>query len=270
MIGQKNLLRTLTKQYKDNTFPSFMIIVAPKNCGKTYFIHTLLNVINTTFVEYPDCKIDTVRKLISDINELHNTVFVLPSCDDMSVGAKNALLKITEEVPNNNKIIMQLDDLANTLPTIKSRAIVHYLELYSTDDLTSYCDDFCDFTPNEKEKVLLLCKSPGEINIFKEVNIIDFYNFVKKVVDNIAKTSGSNAFKIGQSIKFKDTDDGYDLYLFFRAFMQICIDKGDTKHLFGVSITSRYLQDLRIRGINKQSTFDCWLLDIRKAWMYDD
>ena len=69
---------------------------------------------------------------------------------------------------------MLLDDLANTLPTIKSRAIVHYLELYSTDDLTSYCDDFCDFTPNEKEKVLLLCKSPGEINVFKEVNIIDF------------------------------------------------------------------------------------------------
>ena len=101
--------------------------------------------------------------------------------------------------------------------------------------------------------------------------VLDFYNYVEKVVDNIALVSGSNAFKIGDKIAFKDSDEKkYDLKLFWKSFMTICVSriKDDPfKYSAGIRITSKYLQELRITGINKQSTFDCWLLDIRQEWM---
>ena len=100
---------------------------------------------------------------------------------------------------------------------------------------------------------------------------LDFYNYVGKVVDNIARVSGCNSFKIANAIKFKDTDeDKYDLRLFWKAFISICMDRlleDKQRYTYGIQVTSKYMQELSITGINKQSTVDCWVLDIRKGWM---
>ena len=39
------------------------------------------------------------------------------------------------------------------------------------------------------------------------------------------------------------------------------------KYAKGVKITSEYLQDIRITGINKGAMFDMWILAIREVWM---
>ena len=65
-------------------------------------------------------------------------------------------------------------------------------------------------------------------------------------------------------------DNKYDIKLFWKAFMNICTSRlreEPLRYASGIKITSKYLQELRITGINKQSAFDCWVLDIRKEWM---
>jgi hypothetical protein len=103
------------------------------------------------------------------------------------------------------------------------------------------------------------------------MNATEFYEYAEKVVDNVATVSGSNSFKIAGKIRFKDADDTkYDLRLFWKAFMNICtgrLREDPLRYVMGIKITSKYLQELRITGINKQSSFDCWLLDVRKEWM---
>ena len=52
--------------------------------------------------------------------------------------------------------------------------------------------------------------------------------------------------------------------------MTVCSDRlrdDPLRYAAGIKCTTKYLQELRITGINKQSTFDMWLLDVRKEWM---
>ena len=53
----------------------------------------------------------------------------------------------------------------------------------------------------------------------------EFYQFVEKVVDNIYKVQSANAFKLEDKLDIKGDGNGYDLDLFFQAFMQICYEK---------------------------------------------
>ena len=101
--------------------------------------------------------------------------------------------------------------------------------------------------------------------------VYDFDEFVQKVVDNIAEVSGSNVFKIADRLRLKDDGEGYDIALFFRAFIRTCVDRysktQDDIYMKAIQVTDRYAQDLRITGISKQGVVDLWILDIRKVWL---
>ena len=93
-----------------------------------------------------------------------------------------------------------------------------------------------------------------------------------KVVDNIARVSGANAFKISNKIALRDETDKYDLRLFWKAFMTECFRRAESNiddilyNMSAIDITSSKLRDLRIKGVNKQMLFDMWLLSIRECW----
>ena len=112
------------------------------------------------------------------------------------------------------------------------------------------------------------------------MGIKEFYDYVQLVVDNIAEVSLANAFKIPSKVALKDTDDGYDLRLFWKAFMKVCMqgifvnyeDKfketdNSIKRITAINVTSKYLQKLKVKGINRQMLMDNWVLEIRELWM---
>jgi hypothetical protein len=216
--------------------------------------------------------VEDVRELIQEAYKVSAPiVYVVADADKMSPAAKNALLKVTEEPPKNAYIILTLTDLNSTINTIRSRGQVFYMDAYSVDNIDEYYhNNYSSFT-DDRKIVNELCQTPGEVDLLMQMQPTEFYEYTEKVVDNVAVVSGSNSFKIAQKIKFKDTDeDKYDLKLFWKAFMTICssrLREDPHRYADGIKITSKYLQELRITGINKSSTFDMWLLDIRKAWM---
>ena len=275
IIGQINLKALLKAQIKSETLPRFMIIVAPKGSGKQLISEWIPMQIPELTYSYvlSDVKVDTIRNMIEQsYTNKNKTFYIIPNADKMSVAAKNALLKVTEEPPNNSYFIMTLEDIEQTLDTIRSRGTVYYMDPYTPDNISDYYYSKYqhDHSIEEIGIVKNLCQTPGEVDtLVNECGVIAFYDYVKLVVDNIAKVSGSNAFKIGDKLKFKDTDSGkYDLTLFWKAFMSICVERiDDTKYIYGIAPTSRALQELRIKGINKQALFDKWLLQIRERWM---
>lgn len=271
MIGQNNLQHTIKELIDNGTYPRFTILVGLEGSGRklmSRYIARQLSapcaIVNTT--------VDAVREMISEAYKISMpTVYVLADADNMSIAAKNALLKVTEEPPQSAYFILTLTDLNSTLATIRSRGTVFYMDPYSRNEIDSYYhDNFSSYT-DEREVVNELCETPGEVELLHSMGAVALKEFAEKVVDNIAEVSVSNSFKIATNIKFKDTDENkYDLKLFWKAFMVICSDRLRTNPLYyatGIRVTSKYLQELRITGINKQSTFDMWLLDIRKAWM---
>lgn len=267
MIGQHNLQSRIEQLIENGTFPRFSIFVGPRGSGKKTL---LLEMFEGIYLE--DNKVESVRKMIEMVYKIGNRTFIMPDADSMSVAAKNALLKVIEECPNDNYFIMTLEDENNTLETIRSRGTVFHMDRYTPDEIEQYADKYLGGTLSRRWDIVRdLCETPGEVDILCKGNPVEFYDYVQLVVDNIAEVSLANAFKIPSKVALKEDAEGYDLQLFWKAFRKVCIDRSyahkDVSRYGGSTlVTSKYLQKLRIKGINRQMLMDNWILEIRELW----
>lgn len=267
MIGQHNLQSRIEQLIENGTFPRFSILVGPKGSGKKTFALYIAGYMRAGWVHAFDVKIDTIREIIQQSYKVvDRTVYFIPDADNMSNAAKNALLKVTEEPPNNAYFIMTLEDENNTLETIRSRGTVFHMDRYTPDEIGSYFYDkyHANHGEDEEEIVRELCDTPGDVNTLVKMGIKEFYDYVQLVVDNIAEVSLANAFKISSKVALKEDAEGYDLRLFWKAFMKVSFDVGRYN---GIYATSKYLQKLRVKGINRSMLMDNWILEIRELWI---
>lgn len=256
MIGQKYLKKYVQTLIDEGNFPRFSIFVGPSGSGKKRFMREYFDGI------YPeDNKVDSIRKIIDMAYKVSHKTFIIPDADDMSNAAKNALLKVVEECPNDNYFIMTLEDEVNTLGTIRSRAQIFYMDMYYPKDLRDYADVIGIKDEEELKIIADVCTTPGDINILCKQGVKDFYDFTKLVLENVAEVSLANALKIPSKLSLKDGDDGYDLRLFLRMFMSLCIST--QANVEWVKFTSKCLISLRTKGINKQMLLDTWIFNIR-------
>lgn len=276
LIGQTRLKETLCRQAQAGTLPAFTILVGDKGQGKDTALQWLFNKYGCTVIT-TGTKIDDVRDMIEKTKSLSSQViYYIPEADSMSVGAKNSLLKITEEPPKNLRIVMTLESDGSTLPTIKSRAQVLYMEPYKIDELKEYCQTYHKISENDMERVLEVAHSPGQIDKLLSIGFNDFYDFVEKVYDNLWNVSTGNSFKISNQLAFKPDEEGYPVELFLEIFKLVCVDemksaayeKDDLtsfKFLYNCTTTTvRTLGKMRYRGVSKKALFDIWLLDIKQ------
>lgn len=267
MIGQEQLRATIHDLIAHNNFPRFALIVGPVGSGKKTLIQEYFD---GTYAS--DNSADSVREIVNLTYKLNNHLFIFTDIDTMSLAAKNALLKVVEECPNNNSFIMTAENESNVLETILSRAVIFHMEEYTPEELSKY---HAQKYPNSYTSgyIVSVCDTPGEIDALMQAGGNVVYDYVNKVIDNIASVSGANAFKIGEKLSFKEGDGKLDLKLFLKTFSACCIDRFKGASNFDIvgyskacQITSKYIRDLRIKGINKQMLFDSWLLEIREAW----
>lgn len=268
MIGQEKLLDDIQVLIDRKTYPRFSIFIGPKGSGKKTLAKEVSYRLGTYTVQLPDVKVDTIRSMISNAYKIPYTyLYIIPDIENMSLAAKNALLKVTEEPPNDAYFIMTAQDSNTLLSTIKSRGTIFHMNSYTPTEIGKYA--MCD-NMDDAEIITSICETPGDVDIIKAYDPAKFYAYVESVVDNIAETSGSNSFKIGNKINFKDDPEKYDLSLFWRTFMLICLKRvsdDPLKFTTGVRITSEHLKQLSITGINRSSLFDTWILSIREAWI---
>jgi len=280
MIGQTTLIAQLQKQITDGTFPRFIILTGAKGSGKKTLAEQIRSMLGCMVYKIADVRIESIRWLIQEAYKTRvPAVYIISDADEMSVNAKNALLKVTEEPPNKAYFIMTLEDENNTLETIRSRATIYSMENYTKDELVEYIKTnyAVEATTNVMHTLLLLGSTPGEINTLMQMKggVCEFYKYVEKVVQNIATVSGANCFKIADKIAFKEDDEGYDIKLFWKAFCTVCEyeathteDKDEVqRYTDGELLTSNYIKDLRLKSVNKRMLFDHWILAIRRLWM---
>ena len=271
MIGQRNLQSRIEQLIENRTFPRFSILVGPRGSGKKTFAKFIKYKFRDALFADVGIGVDAVRDIISNAyKSTRPIIYLIADADNMSNAAKNALLKVTEEPPNNAYFIMTLEDENNTLETIRSRGTVFHMDRYTPDDIRRYCRTGENLWPSEIEEIVVsLADTPGDVNILGKSDVQEFYDYVQLVVDNIAEVSLANAFKIPSKVALKDTDEGYDLRLFWKAFMKVTFDTkvGYENWGLAVEVTSKYLQKLSVKGINRQMLIDCWLMEIRELWI---
>lgn len=139
MIGQERLLNRIDKMIGAG-FPRFTIICGNKNSGRKMIANKIAKGLNAHLIN-SSIKVDDVREIIDlSYKQSEPTVYLLADVDKMSPAAKNALLKITEEPPRKAYFIMTLQDINNTLGTLKSRGTVLNIDPYTPDNLLDYAE----------------------------------------------------------------------------------------------------------------------------------
>lgn len=279
IIGQKNLTKLIDNQIKSGDFPRFSIIVGDYGSGKKTLANYIIDKMKVTINYNSGISVSQIRDAIAQMHKtVDKSVFTFFDADNMSAQAENALLKVSEEIPNNVYIIMTVSDISSILPTIKSRAIIYHIPPYSIAELCEYAHEVIK-AKYDDDIISQLCDNPGEINLLYERDAEALWEYAYKAIDNIAEVSGANAFKMANKIDFKGDDaEKFDMQLFLKAFRQICTEKmsdavidGDkdniNKYGAGIDVVNHIIQQLHITGINKSALFDMFILDIRKAWM---
>lgn len=282
MLGQQKLIAQIDDLITEDKFPRFSIVVGERGMEHEDVARYVANKMNCTLIELLDVKVDTIRNMISQAYKLHaQTVFSIPHADDMSINAKNALLKVVEDTPNKANFVMCLEDLSNTLATIQSRGVVFRMHTPKVSEIEDFARSLYVHKEDIDEDVIKLygelCSTPGDVLYFNKHNIVDFYKYAKWVADNITKLDGAEVFKVSDKLALKDEDEKFDVRLFLKAlqlqFWEMCHYAYKHTDTCGVNCDcsivrciGRYAQDLRIKGINKAMLCDQMFLEMRKIW----
>lgn len=178
LIGQVNNLKIIQRW---DRIPQFVIIQGSKNTGKTHFTKYLCEMFHMNYVLVRN-KINDVRELISIMREDSNTVFHFKDFEKASNRAQNTLLKITEEMPKGNCIIITGEKQINTL---ESRARKISMEQYSEYELGNFAKEY--FSEEYiKKSYIAGVDTPTKILTFaKYEGFYNLLNFANYVYDNI-------------------------------------------------------------------------------------
>ena len=283
MIGQKVLLERIGGQIERKKFPRFSILIGEKGSGKKTMAKDIAQMLGAMPV-LVGIKAEDIREIIDVSYKVTDTVvYIIADWDNMSGASANALLKVTEEPPQNAYFILTCENEENLLSTIRSRGVTYMLEPYTYEDKCDYIDYQGSkhqryFFEKDEEFVLEVSSNIGEVELLMSAYdkdphaITDFKDYVTLVIDNIAEVSDSNSFKIGDKVALKDEDNKYSVKLFWKAFNSVCVDRmrnGDDPLMYAraIGVTGDYAQQLNIRGINKQMLFDNWIIAIREEWL---
>lgn len=134
MIGQDRLQEKLSK-YKE--LPRFMIFEGPKGCGKKTLAKELANKYSLNYI-LVGLKMNDILSMIEIANNTTGNLFFIDKGNELSSNSENTLLKITEELPNNNYIILSCEMSILLLPTIISRGELFRFDDYSEKDFDEY------------------------------------------------------------------------------------------------------------------------------------
>lgn len=269
ICGQEKLRSSIDKLIKDDKFPRFSIICGNVGFGKKVISDYIARSLGAN-LRPCDVSVDSVREAISEAyNIVDRTVYMFFDCDDMSSNAKNALLKVTEEPPNDAYFIMTVRDISNVLGTLISRGTVFNLNQYTIKDL----DDFIEhknykFDKKELSIVHQICVCPKDIMIASEIDIKEVYDLADKFIQYIGQVSLANELKISTQLSTKKDDKKIDPILYMRCIMLCCNEyilgdctKEDLKIFHEIiKTTSKCLQDLLSKGCNRQLTLDSWIV----------
>lgn len=262
ILGMKDCLERIEKL---DRLPQLSIISAPRGAGKSLLIKKLAEKQNMR-IQYIGTKVDNIRDLIQDSVSLEQpTLFAITDGDSMSIGAKNALLKITEEPPKNCYIVIEIRDMNTMLDTILSRGALFEIDRYSYNDLIQFAIEYLGMENNEDtSNICQISATPGDVKLYQEVGYRDCYNYAEMVYNNIMRVTTGNAFKIKNKLDFTGKGEGFPVDMFFNILLFVCrhhIEDAQAKYI--IRCTLNALSMLKVNGANKEMAFDIWVLDCR-------
>lgn len=181
-IGKATLAYNIAKKVYGNIGDFFIVDInqnidkegRPKPDGKLISVHTI--------------RAMTEKMQMSSMSGKWRVVLI-DSIDELSESASNALLKLLEEPPAKTLFLLIVHQLANVLPTIRSRARVEKMRPLEMNQLRTLCNRFMPDTDISDDILQLANGSFGQIANLKKSGGDIIYDELMQCLKNPRTTS---------------------------------------------------------------------------------
>lgn len=271
IVGQTKLCEYIDHLIEHGQFPRFFIMSGGRGCGKKLICAYISQKLGALQVPC-ELSVDSVRSVIdTSYQQTEPTLYMWADAQNMSVAAKNAILKVTEEPPQNAYFALTTDNVEGLLGTLLSRGTVFNMQPYSITELQEFTyRKVPDISEKDLQIILSVATTPEDILNSITMDLSKFYHIVTTLCDYIGTTNLANELKISTFLKFKEDDlDKYDPVLFMRACMErfnkLFYENGNPMYYKLVLLTSQYLSDMNNKSLSKLCTVDNWILDLHES-----
>ncbi|MCG6946003.1 MAG: DNA polymerase III subunit delta' [Deltaproteobacteria bacterium] len=190
IIGQKRIIRLLRRALAQEHLPHSFLFTGMEGVGKKLTAFTLAKVVNCENGAAGDCcnhcvscrkaasdnhpdiniierdgpfiKIEQIRALKQRLRfkplEGRYRVTIINNAQNMKIEAANALLKVLEEPPAENLIILTAYEITSLLPTIVSRCLHLPFQPLTTEEIVTH---LCQVHGLEPEKAAVMAELAG-------------------------------------------------------------------------------------------------------------
>lgn len=178
LIGQKNNIDIINKW--DN-LPNFIIIQGDRYTGKTHLAKYICDKFNINYVQMKN-GINDIRGLLDIMSVGANVAYHFKDFDKASVQAKNALLKVAEETPKGNTIIITGN---HQIPTLESRARKIVMSAYTKEEMLTFISKY--YTADKVfDYYRAGFNTPSKVLKYKEYDgIDDLLNYVYNLFNDL-------------------------------------------------------------------------------------
>jgi hypothetical protein len=254
MIGQKNNIEIVKNWRLNRAVPRFIIISGSKGSGRFTLAKVIGNVINARCLIF-DNSINDVRNCIEYVNTMNDKLLcIFRDCDNMSVNAKNALLKVVEEPPKNAYFIMTINNDDRMLGTIKSRGTMLHMEPYSFEELSLKC---------ESKEILKVCANFYDIQNWKDVDEVDKYNnFSLDIIESICQKNGTKLLRLTRELKPFKNQESMSIEKFMKLFLLNLMNHKELLSKETINLISNMQSQLDNKSLNNYYLVDRMLIDI--------
>lgn len=200
-IGQSKNLELINRWEK---IPNFIIIQGDIYTGKTYLAKYISEKFKKSYILMKN-SVSDVRTLVKEMKSNANAVYHFKDFDTASVQARNALLKITEETPEGNCIIITG---SRQIPTLESRARKLVMSAYEKEDMLTELSKYYD-----KSKMFDYYKAgfntPTKALLYKDYDgVNDLLSYAYTIFGQLSTLRAENVIVISKkfSNKYEELD----------------------------------------------------------------
>lgn len=264
IVGQNKIVNKINS----GNIPNPLLIIGNKGMGK----HTLCDYI------YEKSNIDRMED-ISDylshafIDELYlNVIPEFIIIDFSKIGqhkrvdiAQNIILKLIEEPPITEHIILLADDKSHVLDTILNRCQIWELEDYSVDELKIINPDINTLSSQE---IQTLIHTPYDAINYKETDLKSIITLCDTIATKISNSNVSNMLTIVDKLNFSNDDDKFNIDLFLNVllctFESYMNSTKFPQYYEAWRLTHSFKnKTIRLLNVNKKYLFYQFLIDLR-------
>ena len=250
MIGQDKTIQLIRTWRMNKSVPRFIILEGDVGSGRLTLAKIIIKQINAIGVICGNTIADVRQTIENAYTVTSTTCYIFRDCDDMSIAAKNSLLKVVEEPPTNVYFIMTIKSVTNMLSTILSRATIVKVQPYTLNQLKEVTDD---------ELILKYATNIGQAKEYEHALLARTEIVCNDIYEALRNKKGVHILKHSTNLLAKETEeDKIPCSLFLKVFETNLPLDIITSHTLYILAACKIEQ--KRATVNKKASIECMLI----------